>query len=434
VSLRTIAVGIVLLLPNGIAYSQKYSDFYVFGDSLSDTGNMHSQWRFPPSPPYYQGRNSNGPIWLDLVAEELELPVPRPSRLGGNNFAYSGAQTGLGNANHMPIPVPNVGEQIKAFQRRDGALSENTLVSLVAGANDIFVETPAETSIARLKGHLQDLHALGGRHFLIANVLSAPSLDMGPFNQLFTAEMTEFSLPDSEIMIVDVEGLAGTVRANPDLFGVLYFDEPACGDCGTGGNPDPRDIDPNPDEYSHWDNVHPSGRMNELWGKQALKVITGDFPGDFSLDGTVNVEDLDGLVTEMVRGTNDTFFDLSGDGVVDTADLTTWLAEAAVLNGFDEPYQLGDANLDGKVDSGDLNSLALDWRLSGGTWSGGDFTADGIVNAPDLNALALNWRESISATGVAVPEPSALVPLFVAGAMILAARPRSKSFAPRKRM
>ena len=55
------------------------------------------------------------------------------------------------------------------------------------------------------------------------------------------------------------------------------------------------------------------------------------------------------LVGEIVAGTNDSAFDLTGDSDVDINDRNQWLTDAATANGFAEPYSLGDANLDGTV-------------------------------------------------------------------------------------
>jgi phospholipase/lecithinase/hemolysin len=417
-SLRKPAILVLVLSLNGSGYSQEYSDYYNFGDSLSETGNLYSQWNFPATPPYYNGRISNGPIWLDVIQEDLGLPEPRPSRLGGNNFAWGGAMTGLGNSIAMPVPVPNVGKQIQQFRQRDERFASDTLISLWVGVNDIGEGILPETVMERLKGHIQELHDLGGRNFLIPNYLSLWH-DVGPLNDLFAAEMPEFDLPETQIILIDIAGLVETSEANPGLFGITSIDAPACADCQGSGNPNPVDIDPNPEKFAFWDEAHLTGRMNELMGMSALRLIKHPaFAGDLNLNGDVDVQDVDGLVAAIVRGTtDDTFFDLSDDGIVDTADLMSWLADAAELDGFNQPYQLGDANLDGTVDAEDLNSLGLNWRQSVATWSGGDFTADGIVNSPDLNALALNWRQSIpmaSAISVPVPEPTTLL-LTVAG-------------------
>ncbi len=141
-----------------------------------------------------------------------------------------------------------------------------------------------------------------------------------------------------------------------------------------------------------------------------LPVVPELGPIDFDLDGDVDVEDIDALVAEIFAGTGNTGFDVSGDNVVDQNDLTTWLSDAAEHNGFTQVYLAGDTNLNGMVDAGDLNDLALNWRHNIALWSAGDFNADGNVDAADLNSLALNWRRSIpipSAVRSTVPEPSA---------------------------
>ena len=139
----------------------------------------------------------------------------------------------------------------------------------------------------------------------------------------------------------------------------------------------------------------------------AVPEPTADFDGDGDVDG----DDVDALVGEIVAGTNDWAFDLSADGAVNNADLSQWLVDVATANGFAAPLLPGDANLDGSVDSADLNSLALSWHQEIALWSAGDFTADGVVNSGDLNELALNWRRSIpigTSASAPVPEPSSL--------------------------
>ena len=136
---------------------------------------------------------------------------------------------------------------------------------------------------------------------------------------------------------------------------------------------------------------------------------------DFSGDGNVGVSDLDLLVAKVVAGTDGELFDLTGDGAVDDMDVSQWLSEAAIHNGFSEAYSPGDANLDGSVNASDLNKLALNWQSSVTGWSLGDFTADGQANAADLNQLALNWRkgEIAAAATAPVPEPAGVLLLAV---------------------
>ncbi|MDY6992457.1 MAG: SGNH/GDSL hydrolase family protein, partial [Pseudomonadota bacterium] len=43
------------------------SPIYVFGDSLSDKGNLFELTGLPPDPPYFNGRFSNGLLWSEYL-------------------------------------------------------------------------------------------------------------------------------------------------------------------------------------------------------------------------------------------------------------------------------------------------------------------------------------------------------------------------------
>ena len=75
---------------------------------------------FPPSPPYYHGHYSNGPIWLEYLAGQLGVSAPTPSLAGGTDNAWGGAQTGDG---YSFLGTPNIGSQISTY------LATNTLAA-----------------------------------------------------------------------------------------------------------------------------------------------------------------------------------------------------------------------------------------------------------------------------------------------------------------
>ena len=128
----------------------------------------------------------------------------------------------------------------------------------------------------------------------------------------------------------------------------------------------------------------------------------------FSGDGIYDCLDVDALVAEIAAGTNDAGFDLTGEGTVDSSDLTAWLAEAgAVNNANGNPFIPGDANLDGSVDASDFNVWNANRFTSTAAWCSGDFTADGAIDGSDFNVW--NSNKFTSSDGVhSVPEPGSL--------------------------
>ena len=148
---------------------------------------------------------------------------------------------------------------------------------------------------------------------------------------------------------------------------------------------------------------------------------------DFNEDGSVGPMDIDMLIGEIAAGNSTDSFDLSGDGLVNVTDLTQWLNDGAIHNGFSQAYLIGDADLNGAVNSEDLNSLGINWQQDIPLWSGGDFTADGSVTSADLNELGINWQESIPLAAQSVPEPSGIGLLLIAGLFALVSRLKNSS-------
>ena len=148
---------------------------------------------------------------------------------------------------------------------------------------------------------------------------------------------------------------------------------------------------------------------------------------DLDDDGDVDADDLSRLASEAIAETHGEVFDLTQDGLVNGDDVQKWLADAAVENGFAEPFLPGDTNLDGVVDSVDLNNIGLNWLDSGAFWRGGDFTLDNVVNSADLNFLGIHWRKEIPVAASPksfVPEPSSRLPFIVIAFRLLTRRRR----------
>ena len=116
-------------------------------------------------------------------------------------------------------------------------------------------------------------------------------------------------------------------------------------------------------------------------------------------------------------------FDFDGSGAIDPGDIDDWLAAASTTDNSANPngntFAVGDANLDGAVNSLDLGPLLNNFGADGGSpgagvgWGGGDLNMDGVVNSVDLGALLNNFNFPNAASNVsAVPEPHGLTLLF----------------------
>lgn len=121
----------------GAAGAQSYNRLVVFGDSLSDNGNLFlaTGGATPASPPYFQGRFSSGPVFTERLgfnASNFMGPVT-----GSINYAFGGART---DSQAAPLGMR---VQLAQYQARGGRFGAGDLVSILGGANNIFQGLPA---------------------------------------------------------------------------------------------------------------------------------------------------------------------------------------------------------------------------------------------------------------------------------------------------
>jgi thermolabile hemolysin len=114
----------------------------IFGDSMSDVGNIFARSGGAQPPPgiYYNGRYSNGPIWSDFLASFLNVDI---STL--NDFAYGGATTNNdyipGVSTFLNATVPSIADQVHSYVNEvvDSPGWDNSTLHLIwAGYNDYW--------------------------------------------------------------------------------------------------------------------------------------------------------------------------------------------------------------------------------------------------------------------------------------------------------
>lgn len=318
---------LVLTAVGGEVWAGDIDRIIVFGDSLSDTGNtfLFSEGAFPPPSPYgglqpdgavfEPGRFSNGPVWVEYLAESLAVPVPvargvDPAVPGGTNYAWGGAVTGLLPAVYLPSLTPGipqtaglpVGQQVTQYlgDVGDGA-GEGDLFVVWAGANDIvLLDEPAlGESVENLRQAITTLITVGAKQILVPNlpaIETAPAVSVGipslflvdgisperkikkrigKFNTKLRKALVkiERKYPDVTIYQLDAFSLFETVLDNPVVFGfnsntaVPVLNEKALFLDGY------LELLNSPFDSLFWDGVHFTTNAHQLVAEEALMTL-----------------------------------------------------------------------------------------------------------------------------------------------------------------
>lgn len=112
--------------------------YLLFGDSYFDTGAGNAvaeSLDIPlpsPTPPYFDGRHSNGPIWIDDVSRLTRTPYV--------DFAVAGAETGTGN--DFEEPLGGLFQQLTRYEALHTRVPKNQLPIVDGGGNDFLSLIP----------------------------------------------------------------------------------------------------------------------------------------------------------------------------------------------------------------------------------------------------------------------------------------------------
>ena len=441
-----------------------FSHIVAFGDSLTDTGNIFDvtsnpinaallEFLFPdldtpvPPPPYFQGRFSDGPVWVERLADRLGLGPVLPTETGGFNYAVGGATTFDDGNIFINLVIPDdVEDQVDDYLNSHTP-SGSELFIVEGGANDLLSGGITDPTIPAgyLAGFVNDLYDAGGRHFLVPNLppigqipgeVGGPDetvLDMCAvaFNTNLDSrlDILEQSLIDITIYRVDFFGEVQSGLTDPLAFGFTNVTDAAF-------NQDTNQVVPNPEEYLFWDDIHPTAAAHLLLGDLAAAAVLPFDMCDFNDDEDCNTSDLQEMIEQgnLVTGVPvvaGNAFDLNEDLAIDQKDIDFWLNEAAAANGYSSPYRRGDADDVGElfpasrdVDITDFNSLAGNFDPAGAAptsnvWRNGNFDGDEDIDITDFNFLAVNFAPAGYDSAAIVPEPSSTM-LILAAVIVVA--------------
>jgi outer membrane lipase/esterase len=287
-------------------YAQDFSNVITFGDSLSDNGNLFALTTSlvgivpdvepaPPSPPYFNGRFSNGPVWVELLAERLTgrdmttlyksaIPFELNPAVGNVNAAIGGARTDDAPSGSSPVSF-GIPEQLTDFKGAGGTIGANDLVTLWGGANNLFQDLPTATSqqqaIQIAQGaaiaELADLNRLigpefGARNILLPNLPPIPGIAIAsnpsiPFNLTLDAgtRAAAAANPGVNIVQMDVFNAFIIIVSNPSAFGFTDVTTP----CLVGATECA-----NPNQHLFWDEVHPTAAAHDYLAQYALLLLS----------------------------------------------------------------------------------------------------------------------------------------------------------------
>ena len=127
------------LLFSATAVATDFSQVVVFGDSLSDDGNL-SLVLAPGQQPPLRFTTNPGTLAIENVAAALGRPIS-PALAGGTDFAWGGAGV-LTNSPGTPSLVPTLTAQVDGYLAA-GSVDRQALYSIWGGANDIFFHATA---------------------------------------------------------------------------------------------------------------------------------------------------------------------------------------------------------------------------------------------------------------------------------------------------
>jgi phospholipase/lecithinase/hemolysin len=250
----------------------------VFGDSLSDSGNNPA-----PSPPYFEGRWSNGLTWADRLAPRFGLGtelVPS-SRPGGTNYARAGARV---------IGTDGLVDQVAAYLRDARFTADkHATYAVFIGGNDVrdaivgVLTDPTFNPVAMIDQRLAMLGVVlsglsghGARHIVVLGLpdlshlpgLPPPAAPLASFlSHRFNAGLAEIvarlDRGGRDATLVDVASLFDTILADAASGGARFGITNATATCLTlvGGVPI---ACASPDAYLFWDPIHPTARVHEL--------------------------------------------------------------------------------------------------------------------------------------------------------------------------
>ncbi|MDG0800514.1 autotransporter domain-containing protein [Pectobacterium polaris] len=286
-----------LLIYTSSAEAETFNNTVVFGDSLSDAGNLSHALgigtsRFTTNP---------GETATMYVADGLGLSATDSSS-GGTNYAWGGA----GIVNNYSLGVifsPTIQSQVNNYIQSN-KISASTLYQFWGGSNDIYAiyesspstETSKIIPVANTEiSLLNNLYHAGGKYVVVYNLTNLGATPdaarrnlqekyqdvANQYNNTLNSGLRTLSDNGLNIIPVNTYGLLSEIMATPSTYGIINTTSGACNTtsslfCNTGNYAGGTEY-----TYLFADNVHPTTGVNKMLASVVLSEISA--PGKISL-------------------------------------------------------------------------------------------------------------------------------------------------------
>ncbi len=320
------------------AFATEYNKVVIFGDSLSDNGNMYnySMHLIPNSPPYFEGRFSNGPVWSEYIAGSKGTKTEGEERL--LDYAVGGAGAIISKDENLPYSLSaEISNFLYLHTYED---KSKMLYSLWIGANNYIngptnIEEITDAVVEGIHDNLEMLIKRNAKNFLIFTLPdfgeSPQGMESGNPQLLSTlvkvhnsklknmVEELKANNPTLKVVLFDIIEVINDLKNHPEIYGLTNTTEP----CYLGGYmlrphqanlitwlskqatpyqlssshiesllsvPDYREAtrvaeyfanyknqedgeDLNCDNYLYWDHLHPSAKAHEILASLVAKRL-----------------------------------------------------------------------------------------------------------------------------------------------------------------
>lgn len=297
-----------------------FSKIVIFGDSLSDTGNVYDRTdnksggtvKYPSGTfNYSDGRWTNSSdtdpgsptyvgVWHEQLARTfLNIPAATFSLGGGTDYAFGGATTNNGTHTEtvvsppffgdVTITIDDMGKQMDDYLASH-AIDPSALYVVWGGGNDLFNDdssTNVTATAARATALMTRLANAGAKYIMVPNVpplglipeyagdsakqksLSRASVD---YRQELSADLTaalaDLTAQGKSLTLYPLDVWTNTVRVMtyPSRYGFTNISTAAQGQSSV-----------NPDHYLFWDEKHPTTAGHYWTAKGANDALTLPF-------------------------------------------------------------------------------------------------------------------------------------------------------------